>query len=303
MWSAFFPSAAPSDASARPPGPVSPVKGVPVAMTVAGSDNSAGAGMQADLKTFCAHGVYGLSSVTCVVSEVPGLVSMIEPLSPAIVADQIRLGFEAFPVAAVKTGMLYSREIIAAVAEALGAARKTAAERGSALFLVVDPVMVASSGDPLLKPDAVAAYKEQLFPLADLLTPNLDEAASLLGRRLSGYDELEPAAAALAGGFGRPVLLKGGHLQGPRAVDLLACPGGPVVTFEAPFFEGLSPHGTGCSYSAAIAARLAKGEPLETAVRGAKRFITEAIRQHLHWSATGVLCLNHGPALPPPGAS
>lgn len=255
--------------------------------------------MQADLKAFCAHGVYGLASVTCVVSEVPGLVSMIEALSPAIVADQMRLGFRAFPVGAVKTGMLYSREIISAVAEGLRAGREEAARAGRRLRVVVDPVMVASSGDPLLRPDAVEAYKREIFPLADLITPNLDEAGVLLGRGPGGigdYDALEPAGRELAGEAGTAVLLKGGHLKGPLAVDLLVSPEGVCRRYEAVFLEGVSPHGTGCTYSAAIAARLARGERLEDAVGGAKRYITAAIRRHLLWTDRGTLCLNHGPA-------
>ncbi len=271
-------------------------------MTIAGSDNSAGAGMQADLKTFSAHGVYGLTAVTCVVSEVPGIVSKIEPLNPSIILDQIQLGFKAFPVRAVKTGMLYSSEIIVAVAQALRTALKSAEDRGEELFIVVDPVMVASSGDPLLQPDALAAYENMLFPIAHLITPNLDEAASLLGsgtRSVQRYEDLKPLARELSIKYKKPFLLKGGHLKGPRAVDLLVHPTQTITFFESPFFEGLSPHGTGCSYSAAIAASLAKKESLETAVAKAKRFISEAIRQHLVWQAHGTICLNHGPCVPP----
>ena len=144
----------------------------PVALTVAGSDNSAGAGIQADLKTFTAHGVYGLTAVTCVVAEVPGHVAAVQAMSPEIVQQQIELSLDAFPVAAMKTGMLWSRAIIDVLTQ-LGRPLPP---------LVVDPVMVASSGDRLLEPDAVAAYRERLFPLAALVTPNLDEARVLLGR-------------------------------------------------------------------------------------------------------------------------
>jgi hydroxymethylpyrimidine/phosphomethylpyrimidine kinase len=141
---------------------------LPVVMTIAGSDNSAGAGAQADLKTMSALGVYGVTAITCVVAEVPGKVSAIQPIEPRIVAEQIRLLFEAFPIAAVKTGMLYSREIIATVCDTL---EECFAKRGSRPFLVVDPVMVATSGDPLLRDDAVALYRERLFPLAGIITP------------------------------------------------------------------------------------------------------------------------------------
>ncbi|MEI6340194.1 MAG: hydroxymethylpyrimidine/phosphomethylpyrimidine kinase, partial [Verrucomicrobiota bacterium] len=145
---------------------VKPVRSKPVVLTIAGSDNSAGAGVQADLKTFSHFGCYGLTAITCVVAEVPGKVSAIQPVKPEIVAEQIALGFAAFPVGAVKTGMLFSTPIIEVVAEILDA-KKTR--------LVIDPVMVASSGDPLLKKSAIAAYRRMLFPLATLVTPNLDE--------------------------------------------------------------------------------------------------------------------------------
>jgi hydroxymethylpyrimidine/phosphomethylpyrimidine kinase len=151
---------------------------LPVVMTIAGSDNSAGAGAQADLKTMSALGVYGVTAITCVVAEVPGKVSAIQAVEPRIVAEQIRLLFEAFPIAAVKTGMLYSREIIATVCDTL---EECFARGGPRPFLVVDPVMVATSGEPLLRNDAVALYRERLFPLAGIITPNLDEVRTLLG--------------------------------------------------------------------------------------------------------------------------
>src|SRR5688500_12587400 len=155
---------------------------LPVALTIAGSDNSAGAGAQADLKTMSALGVYGVTAITCVVAEVPGKVSRIQPIDAEIVAEQIRLSWEAFPIAAVKTGMLFSRAITGSVCHALAGPLEATTPRP---WLVVDPVMVASSGDALLSGDAIAAYGERLFPLADLMTPNLDEAATLLGRSIA----------------------------------------------------------------------------------------------------------------------
>lgn len=250
----------------------------PVALTVAGSDSSAGAGLQADLKTFAAHGVYGLAAATCIVAEIPGAVTAIQPAEPAIVGEQIRLSLRAFPVAAVKTGMLYSRAIIAAVADLLVPAR---------LPLVVDPVMVAASGDPLLQPAAVAEYRARLFPAATLITPNLDEAAALLGRPLTSVPELRDAAAALAAMFGTAVLVKGGHLAGDTATDLLFADGRPHE-FGAPFIRDVAArdtHGTGCTYSAAIAANLARGLPLAAAVGAAKEYITGAIRARFLWPA------------------
>src|ERR1051325_4072531 len=162
---------------------------LPVIMTIAGSDNSAGAGAQADLKTMSALGVYGVTAITCVVAEVPGKVSAIQPVDPAIVAEQIRLLFAAYPIAALKTGMLYSREIIETVCAVL--------EEQFKIPLVVDPVMVATSGDLLLQPDAIALYSERLFPLASLITPNLDEVRPLLGRPVTSLEEMRRAGEEL----------------------------------------------------------------------------------------------------------
>ncbi len=266
-----------------------------VAMTIAGSDNSGGAGIQADIKTFASYHVFGLSAITCVVAEVPGLVSMVEAVSPAIVREQIDLGFRAFPVRAVKTGMLYSTEIVRVVAETLTAQR----ERGAVFSLVIDPVMVASSGDPLLQADAIEAYKAWLLPLADCVTPNLDEASVLLGEKICDLDDAERAARTLVERFGVPFLVKGGHLQDPVATDFLLSPKhdgpigrGEVMRFEAPFIQGLSPHGTGCTFSAAIAAELARGNDLVGAVAAGKNYITAAMKEHLLWES-GTIILNH----------
>lgn len=245
-------------------------------MSIAGSDSSAGAGVQADLKTISALGAYAVTAITCVVAEVPGKVSEIQPIEPRIVAEQIRLLFEAFPVAAVKTGMLYSREIIAAVAGALPAG----------IPLVVDPVMIATSGDPLLRDDAIALYRERLFPIAKVITPNLDEAGVLLGRPLKSLDEMRIGGVELAAQFGTAILLKGGHLREAVATDLLFA-AGEIHEFTAPFVQEVFTHGTGCSYSAAIAASLANGESLVQAVATAKRFVSQAITHYLRWEKDG----------------
>ena len=249
---------------------------LPVVMSIAGSDNSAGAGVQADLKTFCALGTYGVTAITCVVAEVPGKVSAIQPIEPRIVAEQIRLLFEAFPIAAVKTGMLYSREIIEAVADALP----------PGIPLVVDPVMVATSGDPLLRENAIALYRERLFPIAKVITPNLDEAGVLLGRPLASLEEMRVGGRELAARFGTAILLKGGHLRESVATDLLFVDGA-IHEFCAPFVPGISTHGTGCTYSAAVAASLAKGNTLWEAVAAAKRFVSNALAQYLRWEKDG----------------
>lgn len=256
---------------------------IPVALTVAGSDNSAGAGIQADLKTFSALGCYGQTAITCVVAEVPGIVNAIQPIEPSIVAEQVGLSFKAFPVAAVKTGMLYSTEIIEAVAAEL---------EGKEVQLVIDPVMVASSGDRLLKKSAESAYEELLFPMATLVTPNLDELAILAGREIRTLAQMRDAGAQLVDRHGCAFLLKGGHLRGKSAVDLLATAKG-FYEFSAPFVSKAETHGTGCTYSAAIAAGLAHGKSLRSAVGAAKRYITAAISKNLRWGKTGAL--NHFP--------
>jgi hydroxymethylpyrimidine/phosphomethylpyrimidine kinase len=249
----------------------------PVALTIAGSDNSAGAGMQADLKSFAAHRVYGLTAVTCVVAEIPGHVSMVEAMPAALVREQITLALSAFPVAAIKTGMLFSTDIIRVVAQLLydGAAR--------AIPLVVDPVMVASSGDPLLEPDAVKAYKSLLFSRATLVTPNLDEARTLSGLPIASPDQLADAGKMLAESYGAAFLMKGGHFGGDTAVDVLVLPGGDTHRYEAAFVPGVETHGTGCTFSAAITAGLARGRALPDAVADAKQFITRAIAGHHAW--------------------
>ena len=246
---------------------------VPVTLTIAGSDNSGGAGIQADLKTFTRHGVYGTSAVTCVVAEHPGRVSRIAAVEASIVAEQIRLVFEAFPVAAAKTGMLFSAPIIRVVAKEMRRQKKTK--------LVVDPVMVATSGAALLKPEAERALAKELFSIAAVVTPNLDEAARLVGRKLKTPAEAKVAAQELARRWRVPFLVKGGHLGLDQAQDFLAWPNGKTRTFSSRRIRGVETHGTGCTYSSAICAGLAKGLSLEAAVAKAKGFITRAIQKHL----------------------
>jgi hydroxymethylpyrimidine/phosphomethylpyrimidine kinase len=247
----------------------------PVALTIAGSDCSAGAGIQADLKTFTALGVYGLTAVTCIVAEIPGKVSRIEAATSKIVRDQIKVLLKNFQVGAIKTGLLCSEAIVSAVAEALQGS-------GPRIPLVIDPVIIATSGDRLLEPAAIDAYKNKLFPLAELITPNVDEAGLLLGTQTKNREQMEKAAKTLAKQFGCAILLKGGHLQGGSAIDLLIN-NGQVTEFAAPFVQGIATHGTGCTYSAAITAGLASGLPLERAIRRAKKFVTKSIARHFRW--------------------
>jgi hydroxymethylpyrimidine/phosphomethylpyrimidine kinase len=264
---------------------------VPVALTIAGSDSSAGAGVQADLKTFSALGVYGLTAVSCVVAEIPGKVSRIEPVSAALVREQINVLAETFPIAAIKTGLLYSREIIKAVARAIVDFKR------DRIPLIVDPVMIATSGDRLLEPPAAEAYETELFPLAALITPNLDEAAWLLETKIKDRQAMEKAVRALAKKYRISVLLKGGHLPGSAAVDLLFA-GNKLTEFSAPFVRGVATHGTGCTYSAAITAGLASGLSLDDAICRAKKFVTQSIRGRFRWASRSgktLDALNHSP--------
>ena len=252
---------------------------VPVVLSIAGSDSSAGAGIQADLKTFSALAVYGLTAVTCIVAEIPEKVSRIEPVSAKIVSEQIEVLAKSFPIAAIKTGMLFSAEIVSAVAKVIRNIGKMLAPR---IPLVVDPVFVATSGDPLLEPEAIETYGKELFPLARLITPNLDEAERLLGTRIMDRQSMHHAGKELEKRFGTAILVKGGHLAGKHAVDLLFA-NGKVVEFSALKVLGVATHGTGCTYSAAITAGLASGLSLERAVGQGKKFVTESIRNHLQW--------------------
>jgi hydroxymethylpyrimidine/phosphomethylpyrimidine kinase len=253
----------------------------PIALSIAGSDCSAGAGIQADLKTFGALGVYGLTTVTCIVAEIPGKVSRIEAVTARMVRDQIEVLLKNFPVGAIKTGLLCSAQIISTVAQAIEASRKTF---GQHIPLVIDPVMIATSGTPLLEHAAIGAYKDELFPLATLITPNLDEAGVFLETKIMNRTQMEKAAKALAKKCGVSILLKGGHLGGENAIDLLFHDG-KLTEFSSPFVRDIATHGTGCTYSAAITAGLASGLSLEAAIRRAKKFATKSIARHFRWKS------------------
>lgn len=244
---------------------------LPVILTIAGSDSGGGAGIQADLKTFAALGVHGTSAITCLTAQNPKGVSAIQAAKPAIVRAQIEAIFAELRPAAVKTGMLFDTAIIREVAGFFGKLP------GPKPLLIVDPVMVATSGARLLKPAALRAMQENLIPLAALVTPNLDEAEILLGRRLKSVEDLRAAARTIHQRFQCAALVKGGHLRGLReAVDIFF-DGKTELLLSAPFVRGVSTHGTGCTYSAAIAAYCALGHDLPRAVQLAKNFITRAI--------------------------
>lgn len=269
----------------------------PLALTIAGSDCSAGAGAQADLKTFQHFGVFGLSAITCVVAETSRHVGSVHPVPPAVVREQIDLLLASFPIAAVKTGMLFSTAHVEAVHAALA---------GFHGPLVVDPVMIASTGDPLLEPAAIAAYQQLLLPRATVITPNLDEAAHLAGHPVTNRDAMPATARQLAARFHAAVLLKGGHLPGPCAEDVLV-EGEACHWFTTERVASPASHGTGCTLSAALAAALALGLPLPAAAAAAKRFLTAAIAGAFRWPAPDdgapIHALNQGtrwPAAAPP---
>ncbi len=238
------------------------------ALTIAGSDSGGGAGIQADLKTFAALGVFGTSAITSVTAQNTVGVQGVHDLPPEFVGRQIVSVLEDIAIDAAKTGMLSSAAIIGVVAEKVKTYR---IER-----LVVDPVMVAKSGDPLLRPDAVKALIEHLLPLALVVTPNLPEAKALTGLAIDGLEAMRQAARQIHGLGSRYVVVKGGHLLG-RAIDLLF-DGKVFAELDAERIETPHTHGTGCVFSAAIAAHLAKGLAVPEAVAAAKNFVTAAIR-------------------------
>jgi hydroxymethylpyrimidine/phosphomethylpyrimidine kinase len=244
----------------------------PRALTIAGSDSGGGAGIQADLKTFSALGVFGMTAITAVTVQNTKGVSSFEEISPATVAEQIRAVAGDIGVDAAKTGMLASAAIVEAVAEAVEEMRLP--------NLVVDPVFVSKHGHPLLADDAVGALGRLILPLATLVTPNLPEAAALAGSEVSTRDDMRRAAGAILQLGPRAVLVKGGHLEGDRATDLFV-DGAVEEWIDAERIETPHTHGTGCTLSAAITAYLARGASLIDAVRAGKAFVTEAIRHAL----------------------
>jgi len=248
----------------------------PVALTIAGSDPSGGAGLQADLKTFHQHQVYGASVVTLLTVQNTTRVSRVEVMDPALVLEQLTAVTEDLPVKAAKTGALGSAPMVRAIAEAA---------EGFSFPLVVDPVMISKHGAPLLD-DAAREAMGPLLARATLVTPNAPEAAALAGRPVDSLEDARAAAEALAE-FGCSVLLKGGHLEG-AAIDLLLHEG-RIHELRAERIATEHTHGTGCTYAAAIVARLARGDALVDAVRGAKEWLTRAIA-----NAPG-LGAGHGP--------
>jgi hydroxymethylpyrimidine/phosphomethylpyrimidine kinase len=242
---------------------------IPIALTIAGSDCSGGAGIQADLKTFAAFGVYGASAITALTAQNTKGVAGIHQVPADFVTAQIDAVFGDLDVKAVKIGMVSQAAVIEAIVAGLA--------RWSPRHIVLDPVMVATSGDRLLAPDAIEALRTKLIPRASLVTPNLPEAAALLDAPVaSSQTDIEEQGKRLLGIGCRAVLIKGGHGKGAESIDYLFREAG-VVALAAPRIATKNTHGTGCSLSSAIAAGLAKGDDPETAIRRAKTWISAAI--------------------------
>ncbi|MEM8793703.1 MAG: bifunctional hydroxymethylpyrimidine kinase/phosphomethylpyrimidine kinase [Pseudomonadota bacterium] len=241
----------------------------PIALTIAGSDSGGGAGIQADLKAFSALGVYGASVITAITAQNTREVTAVEGISPVMVRAQIDAVFDDLDIGAVKIGMLAVPSIIEAVAEGL---------EGKDIPIVLDPVMVAKSGAVLLEPEAISALIEHLLPRATVITPNLPEAAQILGLAdAKTPTEMTAQGEALLAKGANTVLMKGGHGSGDTCTDLLIQAGNEPVKFEANRLETRNTHGTGCTLSSAIAAGLAKGETLTEAVRKAHTYLHKAI--------------------------
>jgi hydroxymethylpyrimidine/phosphomethylpyrimidine kinase len=239
-------------------------------LTIAGSDSGGGAGIQADLKTFAALGCYGMTAITALTAQNTVGVQGIHAVPPAFLRSQLQSVIEDIGVDAVKIGMLHEPGVVEVVAWAI--------QHYQLQRVVLDPVMVATSGDRLIADATVRVLVDQLFPLATVITPNLDEASLLLGRPIAAVSDLSGAAQALLSQGARAVLLKGGHLPGDQVVDVLARPGHVDMVLSSARMASRNTHGTGCTLSSAIAAHLALGEPLEPAVRAARQYILGAIQ-------------------------
>jgi len=254
-----------------------------IALTIAGSDSGGGAGIQADLKTFHRFGVFGTSVITAITAQNTLGVTNWMAVPAELITQQLDAVATDLRPAATKTGMLADTEVVRVVREGI--------ERHSLTPYVLDPVMVATSGDPLLAPDAVRAIERELLPLADLVTPNLDEARILAGIDVHDVDTMQRAARILVGRGAKAALIKGGHLSGDEAIDVLDT-GDSVHVFRHPRIHTRHTHGTGCTLSSAIAARLALGDALVDSVRHSLDFVHQAI-EHAPGLGSGNGPLNH----------
>lgn len=241
---------------------------LPVVLTVSGSDSGGGTGVQGDLKTFCAHEVFGTSSITCITAQNPSQAARIEPLAPDLVTEQISSISEAFPISAAKTGLLYTADIIKSVAKADIAT--------GIPVLVVDPVMVTSSGQRMLRSDAVNALVNDLLPTARVVTPNLYEAEIICGHPIADVTELTKAAQKISEKYDVACVANGGRLPGDMVVDVLYDEG-QFEVLELPRLDAEQTHGSGCAFSAALTANLAKGQLMKDAFINAINFVRLAL--------------------------
>ncbi len=253
-----------------------------VALTIAGSDSGGGAGIQADLKTFSALGVYGTSVITAITAQNLKGVYAIQAIDKDVVREQLKAVLKGFPVKGIKTGMLYSSEIIDTIAEVL--------EDYKSISLIIDPVFAATSGSKLIQDDAIASLTEKLFPLASLITPNIPEAEFLTNQSIRTVDDLKKAAEMLYKKFNVPFLMKGGHLD-DSADDVLFDSEGMIV-FQGNSIKNVNNHGSGCTLSSAIAAECAKGSQLRDSVRIAKDYLYNGLKNS-HNLQDGVNVIDH----------
>ena len=242
------------------------MKKMPKVLTIAGSDPSGGAGIQADIKVFQSLGVYGLSAITCITSQAPGFVHSISPVSGEHIANQIKTLSDHYSIAAIKLGLLNTTESINAILCSLNKFKNSPP-------LIIDPIIESSKGTILLESKALELYKRELLPIASLYTPNLNEAEILLGLKNSDQEEM---GKNLFNSFKSPVLLKGGHLNNDKARDIFVDQNG-ITAFDSDRIKDIDPHGTGCFYSASICALVALGYPIKEAISKSKKIIFEAI--------------------------
>lgn len=261
----------------------------PVALTIAGSDSSSGAGLQADLKTFAAHGVYGVNALTATVAEVPGEVAQFAATDSTLLGHQLNSVNSHFPIAAAKTGMLANEEIVAAVADFMA--------ENPDIHFVVDPVIFATADARLLSEAGVEEMQTSLLPKALLVTPNLMEAEALLGSPIANEDDLAAAPHRLFDRYGTNFLVKGGHFSESDDITDYLWLSGDTIPFSHPRLDIPDTHGTGCTLSAAITARLARGGSLDDAVGSAVEYLTDCLRKHHRWTEAGIdiAALNHFP--------
>ena len=250
----------------------SPMPTLPQALTIAASDSGGGAGIQADIKSIHANGAYALSVLVVITAQNTETVTMVHPLSCDLIEAQIDAVCKDFEIGAIKTGMLYSTEIVRTVSNKLRTERVK--------NLVVDPVMISKSGTVLLKPDAIDNLKSELIPMATLLTPNIHEAEQLSSMTIHSMEDVKEAARRIQEMGCRSVLITGGHLKSSPATDLLY-DGKEATVIPGQWVDTTDSHGTGCTYSAAIVAHLAKGESIQESVFAAKRYITGALKNSL----------------------